>query len=408
MKTSSRSRFHSHGKLLSYRVAVIACIALGAVAIGAHVLVGESPVRQVQTIPMAGNQNYSQGLSPAAPYPICGVDCFGPNSKCRICGDGASWENARFIAWQQYAQGEYVGRARTEHVSEYRLRPDDQLEVLFRLTRDEKLTVGDAIKVESFTDAELNRELLIQPDGSITLRLLGQVHATNLTVAQLRDVLEDMYKKYYRVPAITVTPLRVNTQLEDLRAVIDRRAGVGGQELGVKVTPEGTIALPAVGNVKVQGLSLEEAKHELNERYREKFEGIEITPTLAQRASRYVYVIGEVHSPGRYELLGPTTILQSIAMAGSWNVGANIAQVVVFRRGDDWRLMATMVNLEGALRGKSPCPRGEIWIGDSDVIIVPKTRILEADDFINLVFTRGIYGVFPLDSTISFTKLKTI
>ncbi len=95
-------------------------------------------------------------------------------------------------------------------------------------------------------------------------------------------------------------------------------------------------------------------------------------------------------------------------MAGSWNVGANISQVVVFRRGDDWRLMATMINLEGALRGKRPAPPGEIWLSDSDVIIVPKGRILEADDFINLVFTRGLYGVVPLQMDLTFAKLGTI
>ena len=129
---------------------------------------------------------------------------------------------------------------------------------------------------------------------------------------------------------------------------------------------------------------------------------------LVARAPRFVYVLGEVHAPGRFEMLGPTTILQAVAMAGSWNVGANISQVVVFRRGDDWRLMAAMVNLQGALRGKQPCPKGEIWLSDSDVIIVPKSRILEADDFINLVFTRGLYGVFPMQSQISFAKLSSI
>jgi polysaccharide export outer membrane protein len=95
-------------------------------------------------------------------------------------------------------------------------------------------------------------------------------------------------------------------------------------------------------------------------------------------------------------------------MAGSWRVGANLRQIVVFRRGDDWRLMATMVNLEGALFGSQPCPPGEIWMDDSDVLIVPKSKILIADDFINLVFTRGIYGVFPLSTQISLTKLSTL
>ena len=298
--------------------------------------------------------------------------------------------------------GEYVGHARTEHVPEYRLRVDDQLDMLYRITRDEtrtqyKLNVGDEVRVESFTDPELNRTLMLQPDGMITLRLLGQVHAAGRTVTQLRDALEELYKKYYKVPSITVTPTKVNTQLDDLRAVVDRHYGVGGQGAMVRVAPDGSISLTAIGYVRAQGLTLDELRQEINERYREKIEGMEIIPVLTARAPRYVYVLGEVHAPGRFEMLGPTTALQALAMAGSWNVGANISQVVVFRRGDDWRLMATMVDLQGALRGKRPCPKGEIWLSDSDVIIVPKGRILEADDFINLVFTRGLYGVFPLN-----------
>jgi polysaccharide export outer membrane protein len=255
----------------------------------------------------------------------------------------------------------------------------------------------------------LNREeLILQPDGTITLRLLGQVHATGRTVMQLRDALEKLYKKYYKVPAITVTPLKVNTKLEDLRATIDRRAGIGGQSQSVRITPEGTVALPAIGSVQAQGLTLSELQTELNESYRQVVEGIQVIPILVQRAPRYVYVLGEVNTPGRFDLTGPTTALQAIGMAGSWRVGANLRQIVVFRRGDDWRLLATMIDLQGALLGNQPCPPGEIWIDDSDVIIVPKGKILIADDFINLVFTRGIYGVFPMVNSIQFTKLSTL
>ena len=348
-----------------------------------------------------------QALGPAAPCPICGVDCSQCQGRCR------GWESARAIAWQAYAQGEYVGHARTEHVSEYRLRVDDQLDLIYRLTRLEqpnpyRLNVGDEINVESFTDSEINRNLLIQPDGTITLRLLGQVHATGRTVTQLRDALDELYKKYYKVPAITVTPLKVNTKLEDLRAAVDRRAGIGGQSQPVRVTPEGTISLPAIGSVRVQGLTLTELQKELYERYWQEVEGIEVIPVLVQRAPRFVYVLGEVRNPGRFEMVGPTTATQAIAMAGSYNVGGNIRQIVVFRRGDDWRLLATMINLEGALLGRQPCPKGEIWLDDSDVLIVPKSPILQADDFINLVFTRGIYGVFPLFVNLDFAKASTL
>lgn len=348
-----------------------------------------------------------QALGPAAPFDICGIDCCDCN--CRRRG----WEAMRAIDWQAYAQGEYVGHARTAHVPEYRLRVDDQLDMVYRLTRDEtptpyRLNVGDTIQVESFTDHDVNRELLIQPDGTITLRLLGQVHATGRTVTQLRDDLEERYKKYYKIPAITVTPLKVNTKLEDLRAAIDRRAGIGGQSQAVRVTPEGTIALTGIGSVQAQGLTLPELQTEINEAYRQIVEGIQINPILVQRAPRFVYVLGEVNTPGRFELVAPTTALQAISLAGSWRVGANLRQIVVFRRGDDWRLLATMIDLQGALLGHQPCPPGEIWIDDSDVVIVPKSAILVADDFINLVFTRGLYGVMPVSTQLNFTKLSSL
>jgi polysaccharide export outer membrane protein len=347
------------------------------------------------------------GLGPAAPYDVCAIDC---STVCR-CRRG--WEAARAADWQAYAQGEYVGHERTAHVPEYRLRVDDQLDMTYRLTRDEtptpyRLNVGDEVQVESFTDSEINRSLLIQPDGTITLRLLGQVHATGRTVTQLRDALDELYKKYYKIPAITVTPLKVNTKLDDLRATIDRRAGIGGQSQSARVTPEGTIALPAIGSVQAQGLTLPEFQQELNERYRQVVEGIEIIPILVQRAPRYVYVLGEVNSPGRFELVAPTTALQAISLAGSWRVGANLRQIVVLRRGDDWRMLATVIDLQAALLGHDLCPCGEIWIDDSDVIIVPKTSILVADDMIELLFTRGLYGVFPMTTSLNFTKISSL
>jgi polysaccharide biosynthesis/export protein len=369
---------------------------------------GDKPSTRVASIPPEERHEIllCQALGPAAPYDICCVDCAG-------CQCGRRWEAMRVMEWQAYAQGEYVGHARLAHVPEYRLRVDDLLDMTYRLTREEtstpyRLNVGDEVQVESFTDREINRNLLIQPDGTITLRLLGQIHATGRTVPQLRDALEEAYKKYYKTPAITVTPLKVNTKLDDLRATIDRRAGVGGQSQSVRVTPEGTISLPAIGSIQSQGLTLPELQTELNEAYRQVVDGIQVIPMLTQRAPRYVYVLGEVNNPGRFELTGPTTALQSLAMAGSWRVGANLRQIVVFRRGDDWRLLATLINLEGALFGNQPCPRGEIWIDDSDVIIVPKGKILIADDFIDLVFTRGIYGVFPMVNSIQFMKLSTL
>ena len=95
--------------------------------------------------------------------------------------------------------------------------------------------------------------------------------------------------------------------------------------------------------------------------------------------------------------------MQALSMAGSWNNGANIKQIVVFRRAEDWRLIATVLDLRAALLGRRPCPASEIWVSDADLIIVPKTVLLRNADFIDLIFTRGIYGVVPVTGNVGYS-----
>lgn len=355
-----------------------------------------------------------QALGPAAPYPIWGVD-----SLSGRCGGEVGWDARGLIPFQEFAQGEWVGQARTAQVPEYRLRQGDQLAVYYRRTRDElsrpyELQVGDRILVESLSatggpkptessggatvlsEGGITRQLVIQPDGTISLPLLGQVRAVGRTVNELRENLDKAYKKYYRVPSITVTPVQVDTRLEDLLNTVDSRAGFrGGMQLLAVVTPSGKIQLPAVDSVFVQGLTPEEAKQEIDARYNDTVPGVEVTIDLAQRAPRYVYVVGEVANPGRFELVGPTTAMQAIALSGSWKTGANLRQVVVFRRGADWRLMATMLDLRGALYGRRPVPADDIWLNDSDIVLITKTPIQQVDEIIEQFLTRGLYGVVP-------------
>jgi len=349
----------------------------------------------------------AQALGPAAPHPIWAVDSLAG------CGRGeVGWEARGHINWQSYAQGEYVGPARAAHVCAYRVRVDDQIAFIFRLTREEtsrpyELQVGDRIRVESLTadnalaaegspeDDNIGRELIIQPNGTISLPLLGQVRASRMTIELLREQLEERYKKYYKVPAITVTPIKVNTRLQDLVESVDARLGNGGLRLQVSVTPAGKLYLPGLGSVMAQGLTLEELKFEIDARYAAAIPGVAVTPVLVQRAPRFVFVLGEVRNAGRFTLNSPTTLMGAIALAGGWNQGANLRQVVVFRRGADWRLMATMLDVKGALYGRRPTPADEIWLSDSDIVVVPKSPIQATDEVVNQWFTRGLYGLFP-------------
>lgn len=357
------------------------------------------------------------------PRPLCGVEC----GDCYANGREPSWHDRHCLPFDIYGPGEYIGPARPPHIVPYRVRVDDLLEFVYFLSRRNlngayKFEIGDRLTVESVTDDKLNRHhlesgeavnsgqgLVVQPDGSITLPLLGQVLAAGRSVVELTADLEERYKKYYKVPGITVTPLKVNTRLQDLRDSVDSRFGNGGLGRTNRVTPEGTVQLPAIGSLPVQGLTLEEVQHEVNARYAAHIQGIEVTVVLAERAPRFVYVLGEVLIPGRYELTGPTTAMQAVALAGGWNNGGNLRKMVIFRRGEDWRLMATKLDLRGAMLGKRPCPADELWVRDADIVLVPKSALLVSADFIDLVFTRGIYGVVPFQGlSLNFARLDSI
>ena len=306
------------------------------------------------------------------------------------------------LSWDVFAQGEYIGPARTPHVPEYFLRVDDQLSFVFRLngkqmTKPYLLNVGDVIRITSSTMQTLSIDTPIPPDGTIVLPKLGPVAAAGLSLQQLRDTLDQRYGDVFKQdPAISVVPVSINRTVEELRTAITNRTQVfAGQSFTGRVSPDGTIQLPALGSVPAQGLSLAQLRAEVEARYADLVPGVEVTPVLVERAPRSIYVLGEVAKPGKFALDAPTTVIQAIAMAGSWNIGGNLKQVIIFRRDDCWRLMATRVDVHPALYNSRKLEADDIWLRDSDIVIVPKCPLQVFDDYVQLIFTKGIYGVVP-------------
>jgi polysaccharide export outer membrane protein len=264
------------------------------------------------------------------------------------------------------------------------------------------LQVGDELQINSLTDDSIQlgdvvqgRGVQIQPDGMLYLRLIGPVRAAGLTIPQLRRTLEEAYKDKIINPAIDIIPIKTNTLLEEIRSSVVARVGLTGQSFSDSVHPDGTLRLPKLGAICVQGMTLDEIKREVNLRYRQVVAGLEVEPVLESEAQHFIYVSGEVAQPNRYELLGPTTVTQALALAGGTLVGGNSREIVIFRRAEDWRLLATRIDIRGALLGKVPTPADEIWLRDNDIIIVPPAPIKLFNNFVRQVFTDGAYGIFP-------------
>lgn len=319
-------------------------------------------------------------------------------------------ELAQPLTWDIFAQGEYIGPARTQHVPEYYLRVDDQIGFVFRVngkptTTPYRLNVGDTIRIASLTMPTIQFDTPVQPDGTILLPQVGSVVAAGKSMETLRIELDKRFEKFLKEPSITVVPLQINRNLEELRMAISNRSGIfAGQAFHAKVTPNGTVQLPAIGSIPAQGFTLGELRGEIETRYAEVVQGFEVTPVLTDRAPRSCYVLGEVQKPGKFALDAPTTVIQAIAMAGSWNIGGNLREVVVFRRDSEWRLMATRVNVRPALYNRRDLCADDIWLRDNDIVIVTKCPLQVMDDYINLIFTKGIYGVVPFTATFGIFK----
>ncbi|HBE67379.1 MAG TPA: sugar ABC transporter substrate-binding protein [Planctomycetaceae bacterium] len=355
------------------------------------------------------NCGYSATNPPAQPQVaaghcqpcMVGVDCADNCYRSQTARDLHPYN------FQPLAHGEFRGPVRVPSTMQNRIRVGDQLRFIYLRSQlkspNFRLQIGDEIEVTSIQDADIKvgdlvqgRGVVINMDGNIELRMIGTVAAAGMTIPQLRRVLNERYKKFIKQPAIDVVLVKGNSLLESIINSVDARAGAGGQGIRDTVDADGNVRLPKIGAVCVLGLTTCEIKREINLRYQEIVSGLEVDVQIESEAPRFAWVGGAVATPGRITLNGPTTVTQAIIEAGGIiDQRGNNRRIAIFRRAEDWRLIATLVDLAGVHSARSLTSTDEIWVRDRDTIIVPLKPVARFNDFVDNVFTRGIYGVLP-------------
>ncbi len=99
----------------------------------------------------------------------------------------------------------------------------------------------------------------------------------------------------------------------------------------VAVRPDGRISLPLLNDVVANGLTPMELRTVLAKGYAAFINDAEVSVVVREIHSFKVSIVGLVKTPGRYELRGPVTVLEALALAGGLTEFAKRDRIAVFR-----------------------------------------------------------------------------
>jgi polysaccharide biosynthesis/export protein len=263
---------------------------------------------------------------------------------------------------------------------EYTLGSGDELTV----------TIGDA---EELNDAFAN-SFLIDSNGDITVPMIGQVHAANLTTIQLQSQIRDGLMKYVRDPQVYVSMKTLKSQPVSVLGAVNTPgvyqiggpktlvevlalAGGLGKEAGyqINITRQrkwGIIPLPTAAWDPTGQFSTAQVNTKQLTEVNDPTDNIPIKPNdvITVPRSEVVYAIGQVHKPGGFTLgeRKKVSVLEVLSLAEGLSQTASEANAKIIRAavGNATRVQVK-VDLRKILQGQSD----DIELAASDILFVP-------------------------------------
>ena len=166
---------------------------------------------------------------------------------------------------------------------------------------------------------------------------------------------KDVFVKAYRIGPGDLIEIKI-FELEQLSQI-------------VRVSEDGSITLPLLGRVEVEGLTQEGVAAKIAKLLAEKYvKNPQVTVFIKEYKSKQVAVIGAVEKPGSYELIGRKNLLQMISAAGGFTDQAT-DEIYVLREGPDGNTGSIAIDLKDLLVNGNQ--KLNIPIEPNDVINVP-------------------------------------
>ena len=179
--------------------------------------------------------------------------------------------------------------------------------------------------------------------------------------------------------------------------VPDAGAKATPRTVQVRVSQEGKIALPLLGEIDVAGLTISALEGLLRERYNEYMYDPQVGVQVKEYRSQQISVLGAVRNPSVVQLTGPKTLADLLAMAGGITERAG-GQVHVYRQQGDGRHTYVIDLL--ALASHPGLVNMPVQPGD--VIDVPQAGVFFVDGAVSKP------GSYPLSRPYTLTQALAI
>jgi protein involved in polysaccharide export with SLBB domain len=166
------------------------------------------------------------------------------------------------------------------------------------------------------------------------------------------------------------------------------------------IDPDGNVQLHLVGTMGLEGLTLEEARGEINEALSRYLLTPDVRLTLIQAAPRYIYVLGYIVQQRRLPIKPGDTILDAITQCGGEIYDARMDAIKVIRGGltnpeiIDVDLMATLNDGDFSQN---------IAVHPGDIVYVPATMLYEW----NKLLSRVLPSLSLVRSTLDIVNTNT-
>lgn len=158
----------------------------------------------------------------------------------------------------------------------------------------------------------------------------------------------------------------------------------------VTIQPDGFVGLQIVGDVKIGGLTVEDARKKIVEMATVRLKDPEINLLLKEFQKPYFVVSGEVATGGKFEMRENVTALQAVMIAGGFKDSAKTSQIVVFRKLNEETAEVRTINLRSIQ--KTSDLENDLTLRSGDIVFIPRNTFSKIERFMRLANVAALVG----------------